>query len=126
MLKTLRNVRKALKQWHALPAAERDQYKHHVDRIRSFVAELGGQQAVNYVNGSVSDPPAQSDKNHPPKRPRADVIHDLRTETSVLLTALGDPAAELAKNSVPTSARVGAKLVGKGLRKVSGYGRHGQ
>jgi DNA phosphorothioation-dependent restriction protein DptG len=116
VLKLLRNVQRALKQWHALPAAERDQYKHRVDRVRSLVAELGGQQAVDYVNGAGGSPEDSKDERHIQRRQRADVIADLQAETSSLLTALAIPAAGLAKDSVPKSARIGAKLAGKGLR----------
>jgi hypothetical protein len=119
VFKLLRNVQKALEQWRALPAAERDQYKHRVDRIRSLVAELGGQRAVDYVNGTGDSLDDSKDEHHIQTRQRADVLSDLHTETSSLLTALASPAAGLAKDSVPRSARIGAKLAGKGLRRAA-------
>lgn len=116
MLKLLRNVQKALKQWRALPAAERDQYKHRVDHIRALVAELGGQQAVDYIEGTGNMQGDSKDEHQIQRRQRADVIADLQAETSGLLAAFAAPAAGLAKDSVPKSARIGAKLAGKGVR----------
>jgi hypothetical protein len=118
VLKLLRNVQRALKQWRALPATERDQYKDRVDRIRSLVMELGGQRALDYVNGSGGSPEDSTDERDLPPRQRADVIAELQVETSSLLTALVTPAAGLATDSVPRSARIGAKLASKGLRRA--------
>lgn len=124
MLTLLRNVRKALKQWRALPATDRDRYKDRVDRIRSLVAELGGQRAVDYVNGTGDSPDDGNNERPAERRQRADVLADLQSETSSLLAALATPAGRLAQDSVPRSARIGAKLAGKGLRKVARrYGR---
>ena len=119
MLKLLRNVQRALKQWRALPATERDQYKDRVNRVRSLVAELGGQRALDYVNGTGDSPDDSTDERHIQPRQRADVIAELKAETSSLLTALATPAAGLAKDSVPRSARIGAKLADKGLRRAT-------
>lgn len=119
MLRLLRNVRRALKQWRDLPATERGEYKDHVDHIRSLVAELGGQRAVDYVNGTGDSPNDSEDERHIRTRRRADVITDLEAETSSLLTALATPAAGIAKDSVPRSVRIGAKLAGKGLRRAT-------
>jgi uncharacterized protein YbaA (DUF1428 family) len=118
MLKLLRNARKALKQWRALPATERDRYKHHADDIRSLVAELGGKRAVGYVDGA-SDSQDDIADGTVTARPRADVIADLQTETTSLLTALAVPATVLAKDSIPRSARIGGKIASKGLRSVA-------
>lgn len=119
MLKLLRNVRKMFKQWHALPAAEREQYKHRVDHIRSLVAELGGQRAVDYVTGTGDAPDEGKDGRHTGPRQRAEVIADLQAETSSLLTALATPTAGLAKDSIPKSARIGVKFAGKGLHRAA-------
>jgi hypothetical protein len=118
VLKPLRNVQRALKQWRALPATERDQYRDRVDRVLSLVAELGGQRALDYVNGTGGSPDDSTDERSIQPRQRADVIAELQAETSSLLTALATPAAGLAKDSVPRSARIGAKLAGKGLRRA--------
>ena len=124
MLRLLRNVQKALKQWRALPETERDQYKNRVDRIRSLVAELGGQRALDYVNGSGGSPDDSTDEPDVQPRQRAEVIAELQAETSSLLTALATPAMGLAKDSTPRSARIGAKLAGKGLsRAIRHYSR---
>lgn len=124
MLKLLRNVQRTLKQWRALPATERDQYKERIDRVRSLVAELGGQRALDYVNGTGGSLDDSTDEPDVQRRPRADVIAELQAETSSLLTALAAPAAGLAKNSVPRSARIGAKLAGKGAsRAIRRYSR---
>jgi hypothetical protein len=116
MLKLLRNVRKAIKQWQALPSTERDQHKDRVVRIRSLVAELGGKRAVDYVDGSHDD---IGDESAVATRPRTEVIADLQIETTSLLTALAAPAAVLAKDSVPRSVRLGGKITSKGLRSVA-------
>jgi hypothetical protein len=121
MLKLLRNVRKAIKQWRMLPPTERDRYKDHVDRVRSLVAELGGKPAVGYVDGSHDD---IGDDGVIATRPRAEVIADLQAETSSLLTELAGPAAMVAKDSVPKSARLAGKVASKGLRRAARrYGR---
>ena len=120
MLKLLRNVQRALKQWRSLPAAERDQYKDRVNRIRSLVAELGGQRALDYVNGSDDSPEdGAEEQHHVQPRQRADVVAELQAETSSLLAVLATPATGFVKGSVPRSARIGAKLAGKGLRRAA-------
>jgi hypothetical protein len=118
MFRLLRNVRKALKHWQDLPAVERDRYKDHVGRIRSLVAELGGKQAVGYVDGSSN---SQDDIRGVTlaSRPRAEVMVDLQIETTSLLTALAVPATTLAKDSLPRSARLGGKIASKGLRSAA-------
>lgn len=114
MLKLLRNVRKALKQWQALSPEERDRHKHHVDRIRSLVAELGGKQALGYVDGSHDE--VDDEEHTVTARPRTDIIADLQAETTSLLSALAVPATALARDSVPLSARLGGKVASKGFR----------
>jgi hypothetical protein len=118
MLKLLRNVRKAIRQWRALPAEDRDQYRHHVGHIRMLVAELGGGRALSYVDGA-DDAHSSPVETSELRRPRLEVIAELETETAALLAALSSPAAELAMNSVPTSARLGARLARKGLGRVA-------
>lgn len=119
MLKVLRNVRRVIKQWHALPPTERDRYKDHVDRIRSLVAELGDRRAVGYVDDVDAQPDDMGDESAVTARPRADVLADLQTETTSLLTALAVPATALAKDSVPRSARLGGKIASRGLRSIA-------
>lgn len=121
MVKLLRNVRKAIKQWRMLPPTERDRYRDHVDRVRSLVAELGGKRALGYVEGSHDD---VGDEGAIATRPRAEVIADLQAETTSLLTALAGPAAMVAKDSVPKSARLAGKVAIKGFRRAAQ--RHGR
>jgi hypothetical protein len=109
MLSVFRSARKAIKLWRSLPPGERDRYRAHVNRIQSLVAELGGQQAV----GRVEDDDAAADTS---SRRRAQIIAELRKETTALLAALAAPATDLAKYSVPRSARISGKVAGKGLR----------
>lgn len=119
MLRLLRNVRRAIKQWRALPSGERERYRDHVDRIRSLVAELGGRGAVSYIDGTSDAHADMHEQNLSADRPRAEVIAELHRETSSLLTALAGPAAALAHESVPRSAKIGGKLAGKGIRGVA-------
>jgi hypothetical protein len=117
MLKLLRNVRKALKQWQALSPEERDRHKRHVDHIQSLVAELGGKQALGYVDGSHDE--IDDEEHTVTTRPRADVIADLQAETTNLLLALAVPATALARDSVPLSARLGGKVASKGFHRFA-------
>jgi len=99
-----------------LPPTERDRYKDHVNRVRSLVAELGGEGAVGYVDGSHDD---IGDERLFTARPRAEVIADLQAETTSLLTALAEPAAMVAKDSIPKSARLAGKIASKGLGRAA-------
>jgi hypothetical protein len=124
MLRLLRNVRKALKHWQDLPAAERDRYKDHVGRIRSLVAQLGGERAVGYIDGASDSQGDIVDECTAASRTRAEVIADLQAETTSLLSVLAVPATAVAKDSVPRSARLGGKIASKGFRRVARrYGR---
>jgi hypothetical protein len=122
VLKVLRAVRKALKAWRSLPANEREQYRDHVERIRSLVAELGGAHAVGFVEGDVDRHPPDSglaEHEAHSSRPRADVLADLQSETSRLLAALASPVAAAGKDSIPLSARMGGKLAVGGIRRAA-------
>jgi hypothetical protein len=119
MLKVLRAVRAALKQWQRLPPDERERYKGQVQRIRSLVAELGGARAVGYVDGDCQAANVAADGHASASRPKTAVITDLQDETNRLLVALAPPAAALAKQSVPKSARLGGKVAAKGLRQAA-------
>jgi hypothetical protein len=116
MLKLLRSVRKAIKLWQSLPAEERDLHKARVNRIRSLVAELGGQRALAYVDREDDVEHAQFDKEGTPTdRSRTQVLTDLQNETTGLLVALAPPTTALAKESVPKSARLSGKIASKGI-----------
>ncbi|HEX3692854.1 MAG TPA: hypothetical protein VHU13_05875 [Solirubrobacteraceae bacterium] len=116
MLRVLRNVRRALKLWRAMPAAERSHYRARAERIRALVGELGGDRAVGYVFDFESAPkPAPAQDRRSP-RPRREVLVELQAETTELLRAISAPASSLVVDSAPRSARLGAKVARSGIR----------
>jgi hypothetical protein len=119
MFKLLRNVRKAYKQWRALPGEERQRYSAEMRRIMTLVRELGGAKAVQFVDGSADSLRSAEEEStaSTEKRSRSVVMADLQKATGSLLAALASPAADLAMNSIPRSARVGGKLARRGIRR---------
>jgi hypothetical protein len=123
MLKLLRNVRKAYKQWQQLPPEEREQFSADVRHIRALVAELGGAKAVRFIENAGGEEVDETQLTAEPSgRPRSAVIAELQDATATLLSAMARPTAALAKGSVPTSVRLGSKAATAGFRRF-GRGR---
>lgn len=117
MLRLLRNVRRAYKQWQALPDEERDQYSGEIQRIRDLVLELGGSRALRFVE-SDSDQEIYAEVEAAPTRARSVVIRELQEATSALLSKMAAPAARLASDSLPRSVRLSGRVVSAGVQRL--------
>jgi hypothetical protein len=118
MLKLLRNVRKAYKQWKALPSGEREQFSSDVQHIRGLVRELGGSRAVRFVESDAEESDAGVDEMVSSARGREAVIADLKEATTVLLAKMAAPAGRFASDSTPRSVRLGGRAVSAGVRRL--------
>jgi len=135
MLKLLRNVRKAYKQWRSLPIEDREHYSAEMRRITTLVRELGGAKAVEFVEGASESsggleheptgaaeresPGSRTESNaRPERRSRCVITAELQEATSSLVTALSSPVSDFATSSVPHSVRIGGKLAERAI------GRH--
>jgi hypothetical protein len=119
VFRLLTNVRKAYKQWKQLPPDQREEFASNIKRIRDLVGELGGNRAIEFVEGDV-EPEIEAPLEEPPSSPRdrAAVIAELKDATAVLLTRMAAPGSRLASDSIPRSARLSGKVVAAGVRSI--------
>lgn len=117
MLKLLRNVRKAYKQWKALPAEEREQFAGDIQHIRDLVRELGGRRALQFVEGDAEEVESGVEAAAMTGHDRAAVIAELKDATAALLSRMAAPAGRLASDSLPRSVRLGGRVMSAGVRR---------
>jgi hypothetical protein len=103
MLKILRLVRRAYKQGRSLSPDERERYKDRVSAIRTLVQELGGRQALQFVEDDAGAADTFTAPASGQARVRTEMLADLQREGAALLVDMTAPASKMVHDSVPRS-----------------------